>query len=146
MEGKIMHKILVVDDERPTALQNFLASMGFEVAVVTGGEKAIEILDSGIKPDLLVLDMQMPEVAGTEVLEHMHSMHCNIPTIVLTSSAEAQDYFRDLQELGLGPENIVFKPVDLVVLLETVKVTLHMPSVDMQPEEGEQYAQDHIDN
>jgi CheY-like chemotaxis protein len=141
-----MHKILVVDDERPTVLQNFLTSMGFEVAVVSGGEKAIQVLNSGIKPDLLVLDMQMPEVAGTEVLEHMQCIHCNIPTIVLTSSTEAQDYFRDLQELGLGPENIVFKPVDLVVLLETVKVTLHMPSPDIQPEEGMPHAEDRIDN
>lgn len=141
-----MHKILVVDDERPTVLQNFLSSMGFDVAVVSGGEKAIQALDSGIKPDLLLLDMQMPEVAGTEVLEHMHCLHCNIPTIVLATSTEAQDYFRELQELGLGPQNIVFKPVDLTVLLETVKVTLQMPSPDMQPEEGITDAKDYFDN
>jgi len=141
-----MHKILVVDDERPTVLQNFLSNMGFDVAVVSGGEKAIQVLDSGIRPDLLVLDMQMPEVGGTEVLEHMHCMHCDIPTIVLASSTEAQDYFRDLQELGLGPQNIVFKPVDLTILLETVKVTLEMPAPDIQPEEGITDAKDYFDN
>ncbi len=129
-----MYKILVVDDEPRIAkvLQDFLAKMGFEVTTAAGGEKAIEVLDSGIKLDLIILDMKMPKVTGPEVLKHMQDINCNVPAIVLTGSIDAEKYLQDLKELKFNAENIVYKPVDLFALLEMVKKKLKIPAPDKE--------------
>ena len=129
-----MYKILVVDDEPRIAkvLRDFLVKMGFEAATAAGGEKAIEILSSGIKPDLIILDMKMPKVTGPEVLKHMQGINCKVPTIILTGSIDAEKYFEDLKELDFRAENIVYKPVDLFTLLEAVKKKLKIPSPDKE--------------
>ncbi len=129
-----MYKILVVDDEPRIAkvLHDFLIKMGFEVTTAAGGEKAIEILDSGIKPDLIILDMKMPKVTGPEVLKYMQGINCNAPVIILTGSIDAEKYLQDLKELNFSAKNIVYKPVDLFILLEAVKKKLKIPSPDQE--------------
>jgi len=129
-----MHKILVVDDESRIAkvLQDFLVKMGFEVTVASGGEKAIEILDSGATPDLIILDMKMPKVTGPEVLKHMQGINCKVPTIILTGSIDAEKYLQDLKELRFSSENIVYKPLDLFTLLEMVKKKLKITAPDKE--------------
>ncbi len=128
------HKILVVDDEPRIAkvLQDFLMKMGLEVTTAAGGEKAIEILDSGIKLDLIILDMKMPGVSGPDVLKHMKKINCAIPALVLTGSIDAEKYLQDLKELNFYSENIVYKPVDLFMLLEMVKKKLKITSPDKE--------------
>jgi DNA-binding NtrC family response regulator len=129
-----MYKILVVDDEPRIAkvLQHFLVKMGFEATTAAGGGKAIEILNSGIKPDLIILDMKMPKVTGPEVLKHMQGINCKVPVIILTGSIDAEKYFEDLKELNFRAENIVYKPVDLFTLLETVRKKLKIAQADQE--------------
>lgn len=126
-----MPKILVVDDEEQIRriLAEFLAKIGFEVIQVSTGEEAIGLLRLGVEMDLMVVDMKMPEVGGLEVLKEKKNLHNVRPVIILTGSVDAEkDYASGLKELGLGPGDIIYKPVDLFSLLDAVKKKLHMES------------------
>ncbi|MFH1398166.1 MAG: response regulator [Candidatus Omnitrophota bacterium] len=124
-----MPKILVVDDEEGIrrVLVEFLAKMGFEIIQASGGEEAIELLRPGLEMDLMVIDMKMPKVGGLEVLKEKKNLNDVRPVIILTGSIDAEEYYSSgLKELGLGPGDVIYKPVDLFSLLDTVKKKLHM--------------------
>jgi len=121
-----MYKILVVDDEPRIGkvLQDFLVKSGFEVTQVLGGEEAIKLLNSEMKIDLMVLDMKMPKVRGTDVIKEMVRINKEIPTIILTGSIEAGKYLTDLIKFGYTEKDILYKPLDLFLLLDMVKKKL----------------------
>jgi DNA-binding NtrC family response regulator len=123
-----MPKILVVDDEEQIRriLAEFLGKMGFEVIQASSGEEAIGLLRSGAKTDLMVIDMKMPKVGGLDVLKEKNNLKDARPVIILTGSIDADKYYDGLKELGFGPKDIVYKPVDLFSLLDTVKKKLHI--------------------
>lgn len=121
-----MYKILVVDDEPRIAkvLEDFMVKSGFEVAQALGGEEAIKILNSEAKTDLMVLDMKMPKVTGTDVIMEMERIKRKIPTIILTGSVDAEKYLIDLIKFEYTEKDILYKPVDLFLLLDMVKKKL----------------------
>lgn len=121
-----MHRILVADDEPEIVklLEEFLTKMGFEAVTALGGERAIEILKSEVKIDLMVLDMKMPQVKGTDVLREMKKINKEIPIIILTGSIDVKKYIDGLKELGYNENDICYKPVDLYVLLNMAKKKL----------------------
>ena len=123
-----MPKILVVDDEEGIrrVLVEFLAKMGFEIIQASGGEEAVGLLRSGAEMDLMVIDMKMPKVAGLEVLKEKKNLNNVRPVIILTGSIDAEKHYPELKELGLGADDIIYKPVDLFELLNMVKNKLHM--------------------
>jgi len=123
-----MHKILVVDDEPRIAkiLEEYLTRMGFHVTKASGGEEAIGILHSDVKIDLMILDMKMPKVGGFDVIKEMKRINKNIPTIILTGSIDAEKYLVDLKVLGYSSEDILYKPIELLALLDKVKKKLRM--------------------
>jgi DNA-binding NtrC family response regulator len=123
-----MYKILVVDDEQKIAqiLKEFLIKMGFDVIMALGGAAAIDILLSDTKIDLMLLDMKMPHVVGFDVLKKMKDMNKEIKTVILTGSVDADLYRSELAKLDYRAEDIVFKPVDLFVLLDAVKKKLEI--------------------
>jgi DNA-binding NtrC family response regulator len=121
-----MYKILVVDDEPGIAklLQDFLVKSGFAVTQSLGGEEALKILNSETKTDLMVLDMKMPKLTGMDVLKEMEGIKRKIPTIILTGSVDAEKYLIDLAKFGYTEKDILYKPVDLFLLLDMVKKKL----------------------
>lgn len=123
-----MPKILVVDDEPRIAeiMENFLVKSGFEVVKVIGGEEAIKILHSDIKIDFMLLDMKMPKVNGMAVINKMRELNKKILTVILTGSFDAIKYFEELREIGFTEEDVLCKPVDLLVLLDKVKKKLQI--------------------
>jgi len=124
-----MSKILVVDDEEQIRriLAEFLAKMGFEVIQASTGEEAIRLLRSGAEMDLMVVDIKMPTIGGLEVLKEKKNLHNVRPVIVLTGSVDAErHYAAGLKELGLDPGDIIYKPVDLFLLLDEVRKKLGM--------------------
>jgi len=123
-----MHKILVVDDEPRIAkvLQDFMAKSGFQVTQALGGEEAIKILNSEMKIDLMVLDMKMPKVTGMDVINEMERIKRKIPVIILTGSVDAEKYLIDIIKFGYTEKDILYKPVDLFLLLDMVKKKLRM--------------------
>ena len=129
-----MYKILTVDDEPHILdiLKIFLSKSGFEVMPALGGEKAIEALRSGVKFDLVLLDMKMPRVKGVDVLRAMKKMNKKIPVVILSGSIDVMEkHGLEFKELGYPYIDFLIKPVDLNELLNKVKKTL-----GSNPEEG----------
>ncbi|MFH1799394.1 MAG: response regulator [Candidatus Omnitrophota bacterium] len=121
-----MPKILVVDDEERIAdiLEKYLSRNEFEVIKAIGGEEAIKILNSGAKPDLMLLDIKMPKVNGMHVIRVVKELGKEFPIVLLTGSIDAQIYLDELKKSEFSEEDILYKPVDLPVLLEKVKEKL----------------------
>jgi two-component system, chemotaxis family, response regulator Rcp1 len=90
----------------------------FEITVAEDGEAAMAMIASGqVKPDLILLDLNMPKRSGGEVLTHLREqLHCKTtPVIVLTSSDSPAD--RE-EALRLGATSYIRKPTGLDEFLE----------------------------
>ena len=118
-----MQKILVVDDD-PAIIkvqQNILTNGGFEVITARDGLDAmVQVKDH--KPDLIVLDIMMPEINGYDVCRNLKfdSPYKDIPIILLTSRDQEIDP-RIGQMIG---NDYMQKPVDRATLLAKVKQVL----------------------
>ncbi|MFH1339332.1 MAG: response regulator [Candidatus Omnitrophota bacterium] len=119
-----MHKILVVDDEPQIVelLEELLRKWGFEAMTAADGEKAIEIIRSGEKINLMILDIKMPGITGVGVLKEMRRLNRKIPVIILSGSLDLDTSIDDLKKMGYN--NIVNKPIDLFALLDMIKKEL----------------------
>jgi CheY-like chemotaxis protein len=113
--------VLVVDDETDTLdfLRDTLRSEGFRVVAAHDGRQALEAL-AKTRPDLVLLDIMMPELSGFEVLEALaqHPETANIPVVVLTARADDLDAQRGL---ALGARKYMSKPFDVQALIAEVQ-------------------------
>ncbi len=86
--------ILVIDDEADSRelVTRVLRPLGHEVIAVHDGEAAMWELEH-LKPDLLIVDLQMPRMGGWEFIEQVRHMpeRCNIPVLVLSASSTFLD-------------------------------------------------------
>ena len=113
-------KILVVDDEPDyvATIQCRLEWSHYEVITATNGQEAIEkVIDE--KPDLVLLDTNMPVMNGHEVLERLkqHPELKNIPVIMVTALCEAPDIAK---ASSYGVADYVAKPFDFAELVEKI--------------------------
>lgn len=113
--------ILVVDDERPMRklLQEYLTQEGFRVVTAANGQEALYVARYE-KPDLIILDLMMPEMDGYGFLR-AHSKEHNTPTIVLTARLEESDKVMGLE---LGADDYVTKPFSMRELTARVRAVL----------------------
>lgn len=109
------------------ALQDEL--LNTDLRIVDNGEQAMEYLkrqgkyvdpDSSPRPDLLLLDLNMPLKNGREVMVEMKSdpQLCNIPVVVLTTSKQDRDVLSSYQE---GCNSFIQKPVDIDQFIQVVQ-------------------------
>ncbi len=117
--------IMLVDDE-PTVveiLQMFLEGEGYEHFMTTNEPGRVLDLLAEQKPDVVLLDVVMPEISGLEVLRRMRADEefRFIPVIILTSATDAET---KLQALALGVNDFISKPVDPSELALRVRNTL----------------------
>ena len=117
-------KILIVDDERDIikALTIRLQSKGYEVFGAFGGAQGIFMANKEI-PDLIILDIRMPDVDGFSVVETLKQSDrtSRIPIIFLTGSPDKD---ADARAMGLGARFYIKKPYDPEELLDAVKRAL----------------------
>jgi DNA-binding response OmpR family regulator len=117
-------KILAVDDEPDVLMivRMGLMSEGYEVDTATNGFDALSKAKESC-PDLVVLDMMMPEMTGFEVLKHLrnHESTRDVPVIMLTGVA---DRARIQQALDAGINFYIVKPFNLHDLLAKVKLAM----------------------
>ncbi|MBF0423316.1 MAG: response regulator [Magnetococcales bacterium] len=120
--------ILLVDDT-PDNL-SFLSKVlqdDFKVKVANDGTKALKAATSGVPPDLILLDIMMPELDGYEVCRRLKAdaSTANIPIIFVTGKDSRMD---EAKGLMLGAVDFVMKPID-VTLVKT-RIRVHLAQVD----------------
>lgn len=99
--------ILIVDDEKRlvSLVQSYLAQEGYRVVTAYNGRDALEVADRE-KPDLIILDIMMPEMNGYEFMR-VHRAEQDTPIIMLTAKVEDEDKVIGLE---LGADDYVTKP------------------------------------
>ncbi|UCH40631.1 MAG: response regulator, partial [Gammaproteobacteria bacterium] len=114
--------ILVAEDNQVNqqVIEGILRNAGHNVRIAGTGDKALDILSDELdKIDMLILDMNMPEVSGVEVVKSLRFMDTSaqLPVIMLTADAtpEAKD-----ASLGAGANRFLTKPIDARGLLECI--------------------------
>ena len=117
-----MSLILIIDDSNlaRASIRKILAPEGYEILEATGGEEGLKML-SQHSPDCILMDLLMPGMTGTEVLEQLRSTGSTTPVVIIT--ADIQTSVRD-RCLELGAFAVVNKPLLFETLLDTVKETL----------------------
>lgn len=117
-----MAEALIIDDNRSTAdaLSQMLAVLGFKARVAYGSSAAISILGSGFTPNFIFLDLNMPGVAGTEILKFLRREPrlIRVPVVVVTSDDQPETRARVLK---LGAKAIVIKPATIELLEAALK-------------------------
>ena len=114
-------RILVVDDEERMVrfIRLNLEHDGFQVSEAFNGKEAIQKIRD-VTPDLILLDVMMPDLDGFEVLETVREVS-NVPVIMLTAKGEEDDRVRGLE---LGADDYVTKPFSPRELVSRVKAVL----------------------
>ncbi len=125
--------ILVVDDEPKlvAVVRAYMESDGFRVVAAGDGKEALERFRQA-RPDLVVLDLMMPEMDGLEVCRHLRR-ESDVPIIMLTARAEEVD---ELLGLELGADDYVAKPFSPRALLARVRAVLRRASSEAADEEA----------
>jgi CheY-like chemotaxis protein len=114
------NRILVVDDlaDNTLLLQVLLETEGYIVDVANSGRSALRKIE-GFPPDLVLLDVMMPDMDGYEVAREIRANNClpHIPIVLVTANG---DLYKE-PELEAAVDGLIRKPFDLDRLIERVK-------------------------
>jgi len=126
-----MGRVLIVDDNEDNLLlfQEYLEDNGFETVLANGGHQALSYLEENMV-DVIVLDVQMPEMDGFETCRHVKSQERtkDIPVIFVT--AKFQDVDHVATGLYLGANDYLYKPVAEKELVARVAVMVRLKAAD----------------
>lgn len=119
-----MSRILIIDDEQDIIdiLQYNLEKEGFEVKTCLEGAKGIEIAKS-FRPDLIILDVMMPETDGIEVCETIRKLPDLNHTRICFLTARGEDYSQ-IAGLDAGADDYITKPVKPRVLISRINAII----------------------
>jgi two-component system alkaline phosphatase synthesis response regulator PhoP len=129
--GEKVQKILVVDDEPKIVqlVQDYLERAGFQVATAHDGKTALATAQAE-KPDLIVLDLGLPEMDGLDVTRQLRRTS-QAPIIMLTARGDESD---KLVGLELGADDYITKPFSPKELVARVRVVLRRLDRSQSPE------------
>jgi DNA-binding response OmpR family regulator len=114
-------KILVVDDKKElrTLLKQYLTQEGFDIIIASNGQEALFAARQE-KPDLVILDLMMPEMGGYEFMR-IYNRESDTPVVILTAKTEENDKVLGLE---LGADDYVTKPFSMRELTARVRAVL----------------------
>jgi|JI10StandDraft_1071094.scaffolds.fasta_scaffold294295_2 DNA-binding NtrC family response regulator len=127
-------RVLVVDDS-PTALHSLawlLRAAGYEVMTALGGEEALATLHE-TRFDLLLTDLQMPDVDGLDLLRRGRILDPDLAVVMMTARGTVTDAVRAMSE---GAFWYVRKPVELAQLLDVLQRASQLRSLREESEAG----------
>ncbi len=103
--------IAVIDDDRSfrSYLKTLLESIGYRVTCFASGEAAVEALENGLPPSLIVLDIIMEGMSGIEVLKRVREIDEDLPIIMLTGVDQTQTI---VEAMRLGASDYLVKPFE----------------------------------
>jgi len=129
-----MRKVLVVDDDSAvrTSIVHFLEDADYEVAEASDGREGLRLIHA-LDPDLILLDLRMPEMDGFSVLEKLQNHPRKIPVIIISGTGDISDAARALH---LGAWDYIVKPVpDLEILRHSMTRVLNEAAVIKERED-----------
>lgn len=128
-----MTSILVIEDEESfrDALQFMLSREGFEVSLAPNGAEGMKLFEEK-QPDLVLLDLMLPEVSGTDVCKFIRAKSTT-PVIMLTAKDTEIDKVVGLE---LGADDYVTKPFSTPELLARIRAVLRRGAVDLDEEQA----------
>ena len=123
------YKILVVDDEEPIAniLEFNLKKEGYDVIVANDGEKAVELAFND-NPDLILLDLMLPEMNGLEVVRRLRQVK-QTPVIIMTARDSVMDRVVGLDQ---GADDYVVKPFEIEEILARLRALFRRLQMEEQ--------------
>lgn len=115
-------RVLVVDDvaDNIFLVQFLLEDRGYKVSTAESGKAAVfQVKTAAVKPDLIILDLMMPEMNGYEVINYLRNCQNlpNIPILLMTAD-ESVSYDR---AINAGADEIMYKPLNLEQFMTKVK-------------------------
>jgi len=115
-------KVLVIDDEPSIRklLRMGLSAHGYEILEAPNGRVSLELLEQK-KPDLVILDLGLPDIQGLDLLRMIRSRNESVPIVVLSSR---DDEAGKVQALDLGADDYVTKPFGMDELLARMRAAL----------------------
>jgi response regulator RpfG family c-di-GMP phosphodiesterase len=122
-------RILIVDDTPANIkILNDLLRSQYHISVVTNGPDALQFVESEYKPDLILLDIMMPEMDGYEVCRRLKNNEetKNIPVLFVTAKSEVKD---ETFGLSLGAVDYITKPIEPNIIKARIKTHLELESV-----------------
>lgn len=122
-----MSHILVVEDDRSISewIAEYLTNHGFQVSVANRGDIAVELIEED-HPDLVLLDILLPEKNGFEVCKEVRTFY-SAPILMITACSSEAD---EVKGLELGADDYVTKPVRLPSLLARINALLRRKNLD----------------
>ncbi|WP_445249586.1 response regulator [Microcoleus sp. OTE_8_concoct_300] len=124
-------KILIVDDE-PVNIQvlgNNLLLENYALAQASSGREALALLETGYKPDLILLDLMMPQMTGYEVCEKIREKFTaiEVPIVMLTAKNQVSDL---VQGFNAGANDFLTKPFVKNELLARIKTHISLAKIN----------------
>ena len=119
-----MKRILTIEDEPEMTelLATWLGKEGFEVIVAASGKEALKKIRTGSSPDLILLDMMLPDMSGLEVCQRLRIMKKRpFPILILSARQQLADKVAGLDS---GADDYITKPFDFEELAARIRTSL----------------------
>lgn len=125
-EKHITNKILIVDDEQPIreAIQECVEKAGYSTIVATGGNEALKLAFRYL-PEVMILDVMMPDLSGLEVCRKLQSDKNTAGIKIIMLSARGQEKEKE-EGLKAGADRYITKPFDYKELLKVIEELLDL--------------------
>jgi len=134
-------KLLIIDDDEQLveAMRLYLTKAGYEVSTASGGRDGLQTMYLD-RPDLIVLDIMMPEMDGWEVCGRVRDVS-NVPIIMLTARGQEADRVKGLK---IGADDYVIKPFSLKELEARIQAVLRRAAWPPLTESPVTYGDDYL--
>ncbi|MGB7440928.1 MAG: ATP-binding protein, partial [Coleofasciculaceae cyanobacterium] len=129
---KLGFKILIVDDE-PVNLQvlvNHLSLQSYSITQASNGQEALKVIEEGFRPDLILLDVMMPNMTGYEVCQKIREKFraSELPVVLLTAKNQVNDL---VEGFVAGANDYLTKPISKYELLARIKTHIRLSKINV---------------
>ena len=134
-ERTCLGRVLIIDDEESIRqiLRTILTNAGYDVEEADDGGRAVDVLNSGDNPlmvDVIICDIRMPKINGTEAITYFRAQYPSVPVIVLTGYHDAQLASSLLKR---GVVEHLEKPADREKILASVASAMEKRRISFYP-------------
>lgn len=129
-------KILIIEDENYISdlLSYSLKKEGFNTKTASNGERGLDLIDV-FKPDLLILDLMLPDISGFEICKKVSREHA-IPVVMITAKSDAFDKILGIE---LGADDYITKPFDIREVIVRIKAIFRRISLTSKSKENRSF-------